>query len=104
LSHPRVDSRRVEATRSAIPDIVEALRSTGATCLRTSEILSTGENRRLQAEEYLAEGVIMLRIVRKGVRTIQISKMRGTKIDTAPRPFVIRDNGIEVLAREEVYA
>jgi len=48
--------------------------------------------------------VIMLRIVRKGVRTIQISKMRGTKIDTAPRPFVIRDNGIEVLAREEVYA
>ncbi len=95
---------RIEERRPAILDIVEALQSTGATCLLTSEILSTGENRRLQPEEYLAEGVIMLRIVRKGVRTIQISKMRGTKIDTAPRPFVIRDNGIEVLAREEVYA
>ncbi len=95
---------RIEERRPAILDIVEALQSTGATCLLTSELLSTGENRRLQPEEYLAEGVIMLRIVRKGVRTIQISKMRGTKIDTAPRPFVIRDNGIEVLAREEVYA
>src|SRR6266704_560418 len=95
---------RIEERRPAVLDLVEALQSTGAPCLLTSELLSTGENRRLQPEEYLAEGVIMLRIVRKGVRTIQISKMRGTKIDTAPRPFVIRDNGIEGLAREEVYA
>lgn len=95
---------KIEDRRPAVLDIIESLQSTGATCLLTSELLSTGESRKLQPEEYLAEGVIMLRIVRKGVRTIQITKMRGAKIDTAPRPFVIRDNGLEVLAREEVYA
>lgn len=95
---------KIEDRRPAVLDIVEALQSTNATCLLTSELLTTGEIRRLQPEEYLAEGVIMLRIVKKGVRTIQITKMRGSKIDTAQRPFVIRDNGLEVLAREEVYA
>ena len=95
---------KMEDRRPAVLDIVEALQSTGATCLLTSELLSTGDSRRLQPEEYLAEGVIMLRIVKKGVRTIQITKMRGAKIDTVQRPFVIRDNGLEVLAREEVYA
>lgn len=95
---------RIEDRRPAVLDIVEALQATGATCLLTSELLSTGESRRLQPEEYLAEGVIILRIVKKGVRTIQVSKMRGAKIDAAPRPFVIRENGLEVLAREEVYA
>ncbi len=95
---------RLEDRRPAVLDIVEALQSTGATCLLTSELLSTGDSRRLQPEEYLAEGVIMLRIVKKGVRTLQITKMRGAKIDTVARPFVIRDSGIEVLAREEVYA
>ena len=95
---------KIEERRPAVLDIVEALQSTGATCLLTSELLTTGESRRLQPEEYLAEGVIMLRIVKKGVRTIQITKMRGAKIDAAQRPFVIRDNGLEVLAREEVYA
>ena len=95
---------KIEDRRPAVLDIVEALQSTGATCLMMSELLSTGDSRRLQPEEYLAEGVIMLRIVKKGVRTIQITKMRGAKIDTVQRPFVIRDNGLEVLAREEVYA
>ena len=94
---------KIEDRRSAVLDIVESLQSTGATCLLTSELLSTGEGRKLQPEEYLAEGVIMLRIVRKGVRTMQILKMRGCKIDAAPRPFLIRDSGIEVLASEEVY-
>jgi circadian clock protein KaiC len=95
---------KIEDRRPAVLDIVESLQSTGATCLMTSELISTGESRRLQPEEYLAEGVIVLRIVRKGVRTVQISKMRGSKIDTTPRPFVIRESGLEVLAREEVYS
>ncbi len=95
---------KIEDRRPAVLDIIESLQSTGATCLLTSELSSTGENRRLQPEEYLAEGVIMLRIVRKGVRTIQILKMRGAKIDTVPRPFIIRENGLEVLAKEEVYS
>jgi circadian clock protein KaiC len=94
----------VEDRRSAVLDIVESLQSTGATCLMTGELLSTGESRKLQPEEYLAEGVIMLRVVRKGARTLQILKMRGSKIDTAPRPFIIKENGIEILSKEEVYS
>ncbi len=94
---------KLEDRRSAVLDIVESLQSTGATCLLTSELMATGDVRTLQPEEYLAEGVLLLRIVKKGVRTVQVLKMRGSKIDTMPRPFVIRENGLDILAKEEVY-
>lgn len=93
----------VEERRPAILDIVDVLQSTGTTCILTSELSSTNEGRELQPEEYLAEGVILLRMLRKGVRTIQVLKMRGSNIDTTPRPYVIRNNGIEIYATEEVY-
>jgi len=93
----------IEERRPVVLDIVETLSSTGSTCLMTSELLSTGQDRYLQPEEYLAEGVILLRTLRKGTRTVQISKMRGSKVDIKPRPYVIKDNGIEVYATEEVY-
>jgi circadian clock protein KaiC len=93
----------IEERRPVILDIIETLASTGATCLITSELLSTGSERSLQPEEYLAEGVILLRTLRKGLRTVQVLKMRGSKVDIKPRPYAIRENGIEVLATEEVY-
>jgi circadian clock protein KaiC len=93
----------VEERRPVILDLVETLQSTRATSLLTSELLSTGEERVLQPEEYLAEGVVLLRTMRKGVRTIQILKMRGSKVDTHPRPYIIGSTGIEVYATEEVY-
>jgi circadian clock protein KaiC len=93
----------VEERRPVVLDIVESLQSTSATSLLTSELLSTGEERLLQPEEYLAEGVLLMRTLRKGVRTIQILKMRGSKVDTHPRPYVITGKGLEVLATEEVY-
>ena len=94
---------KIEERRPAVLDIVEVLQSTGTTCLLTSELSSTGESRDLQPEEYLAEGVILLRMLRKGIRTIQVLKMRGSNIDSTPRPYVIKDSGIEVYATEEVY-
>jgi circadian clock protein KaiC len=94
----------VEERRPIILDIVESLQTTGATCLLTSEILSTGEDRTVQPEEYLAEGVILLRrLPKKGMRSIQVLKMRGQKVDTTPRPYTITDKGIEVYASEEIY-
>lgn len=93
----------LEERRPVILDLVETLTSTGATCLMTSELLSTGQERTLQPEEYLAEGVVLLKMLRKGTRAIQVLKMRGSRMDTKPRPYVIRDNGIEVLSGEEVY-
>lgn len=93
----------VEERRPAVLDTVKVLQSTGTTCLVTSELSSTGESRTLQPEEYLAEGVILLRMLRKSVRTIQILKMRGSKIDSIPRPYVIKETRIEIYATEEVY-
>ena len=93
----------VEERRPVILDLIETLQSTSATSLLTSELLTTGEERLLQPEEYLAEGVVLLRTLRKGVRTIQILKMRGSKVDTHPRPYIIGGDGIEVYASEEVY-
>jgi KaiC/GvpD/RAD55 family RecA-like ATPase len=95
---------KVEERRPVVLDIVESLQATGATCLLTSELISTGVDRTLQPEEYLAEGVIILRTLpRKGMRSLQILKMRGQKVDTSPRPYAISDKGIEVYATEEIY-
>ncbi|HXW37559.1 MAG TPA: ATPase domain-containing protein [Nitrososphaerales archaeon] len=94
---------KVEERRPVILDIVEALQSSSATCLLTSELLSTGDSRDLQPEEYLAEGVLVLRTLGRGTRSVQVRKMRGSKIDTTPRPYVIRGEGLEVYATEEVY-
>jgi circadian clock protein KaiC len=96
--YPSLDERR-----PVVLDIVDALSSTGATCLMTSELLSTGQDRSLQPEEYLAEGVILLRTLRKGTRTVQVLKMRGSKADIKPRPYIIKENGLEVYSTEEVY-
>jgi len=93
----------VEERRPVVLDMIETLQETSATSLLTSELFTTGEERVLQPEEYLAEGVMLMRTLRKGVRTIQILKMRGSKVDTHPRPYVITGKGIEVLATEEVY-
>ena len=94
---------RLEERRPVILDLVETLQGTGATCVMTSEVTTIGPDRTLQPEEYLAEGVIQLKTLPKGVRSIQVLKMRGAKIDTKPRPYIISDAGIEVLAAEEIY-
>jgi KaiC/GvpD/RAD55 family RecA-like ATPase len=93
----------IEDRRPVILDLVEVIQSSGATTLMTSELLSTGDERSLQPEEYLSEGVVLLRTLRKGVRTIQVLKMRGSEVDTSPRPYAIKGNGIEIYATEEVY-
>lgn len=95
---------RIEERRPVVLDLVETLQgSQNATCLITSELLSTGSERTLQPEEYLAEGVLLLRTVQKGIRSVQLLKMRGSKIDTKPRPYIISNNGLEVYANEELY-
>lgn len=95
---------KIEERRPVVLDLVETLQgSQNSTCLITSELLSTGSERTLQPEEYLAEGVLLLRTVQKGMRSIQLLKMRGSKIDTKPRPYIISNHGLEVYANEELY-
>jgi len=94
---------QIEERRPVVLDLIDTLQASGATSLLTSELLSTGDERSLQPEEYLAEGVILLRTLRKGVRVIQVPKMRGSEVDTAQRPYSIKNTGLEVYATEEVY-
>jgi KaiC/GvpD/RAD55 family RecA-like ATPase len=89
--------------RQAILDIMEALDDIGATCLITSEAISTGEARQVQPEEYLSQGVIRLETLGTGERVVRILKMRGTKVDSVPRPYEIGETGIEAYPDQNVY-
>jgi len=89
--------------RQAILDIMEALNAIGVTCLITSEAISIGEIREVQPEEYLSQGVIDVQTLRTGERAVRILKMRGTEVDSVPRPYKIGETGIEVYADQNIY-
>jgi KaiC/GvpD/RAD55 family RecA-like ATPase len=90
----------------AMRDLMRELKETGCTNLLISELRGTGMEREHQFEEYLAQGVILLRTFLKEsklIRVFQVEKMRGLAIDNQPRPYQINDNGIEVYPRATVY-
>jgi KaiC/GvpD/RAD55 family RecA-like ATPase len=89
--------------RQSILDIMEALDNAGATCLITSEAISIGEERQVQPEEYLCHGAIVLQTLGSGDRAVRILKMRGTEVDSVPRPYRIGEAGIEVHSDKNVY-
>ena len=83
----------------AMKDLIVELRKTKCTHLLISELRGTGMDREYQFEEYLSQGVILLRTIQKSnqlVRMLQIEKMRGVDADTQPRPYEISEQGIEV--------
>jgi circadian clock protein KaiC len=89
----------------AMRDLMRDLR-TGCTNLLISELRGIGWEREHQFEEYLAQGVILLRTFLKDgrlVRVFQVEKMRGLAIDNQPRPYEISAKGIEVYPRATVY-
>jgi circadian clock protein KaiC len=89
------ETERIHAMR----DLITELRKTTCTHLLVSELRGTGLDREYQFEEYLSQGVILLRTQQKSnqlVRTFQIEKMRGVDVDTQPRPYEISSQGIEV--------
>jgi KaiC/GvpD/RAD55 family RecA-like ATPase len=89
--------------RQSILDIMEALDNVGATCLITSEAISIGEERQVQPEEYLCHGAIVLQTLGTGDRAVRILKMRGTEVDSVPRPYRIGEAGIEVHSDKNIY-
>jgi len=93
-------------TRHAMLMLFDALSSTGATCLVTSELRTSMLSRRFQLEEFLSQGVVLLRTgIHEGnvLRGIQVEKMRGIAHDTQLRPYIISQNGIEVFAKDKVF-
>jgi circadian clock protein KaiC len=92
--------------RLAVLDLVGALSNIGSTSIITTEMKSPGIRRILQAEEFLAHGVITMQNVMVGnsmTRVIQIQKMRETSCDNQPRPYKITSQGIEVYSEEMVF-
>jgi KaiC/GvpD/RAD55 family RecA-like ATPase len=90
----------------AMRDLIRDLRQTGCTNLLISELRGTGWDREHQFEEYLAQGVVLLRTFLKGsrlVRVFQVEKMRGLAMDNQPRPYEISAKGIEVYPSATVY-
>jgi KaiC/GvpD/RAD55 family RecA-like ATPase len=90
----------------AMRDLLRDLRQTCCTNLMISELRGTGWEREHQFEEYLTQGVILLRtFVKDGrlVRVFQVEKMRGLAIDNQPRPYEISAKGVEVYPRATVY-
>jgi KaiC/GvpD/RAD55 family RecA-like ATPase len=92
--------------RRAMLMLFDALSSTGSTCLVTSEMRTSMLSRSFQLEEFLSQGVVLLRTsIHEGnvVRAIQVEKMRGIAHDTQLRPYLIGQNGIEVFAKDKVF-
>jgi len=101
LQYPN-EIERIHAMR----DLMRDLRRIGCTNLLISELRGTGWEREHQFEEYLAQGVILLRTFPKDgrlIRVFQVEKMRGLAIDNQPRPYDISAKGIEVYPGATVY-
>jgi KaiC/GvpD/RAD55 family RecA-like ATPase len=89
------EEERIHAMR----DLLAELGKTSCTHLLVSELRGTGVEREYQFEEYLSQGVILLRTYQregKLSRIVQVEKMRGVKIDPQPRPYDITSEGIVI--------
>ena len=89
--------------RSAILDLLQGISRSKGTVLLVSELAESSTDRKYLLEEYLAQGVILLRKLprqRSLTRVIEIEKMRGINHDTQLHPYQITQEGIVVYPTE----
>ena len=92
--------------REVILELFEAVSSGGGTAVITDEIRER-ESKPIKLEEYLADGLIMLRssqIERRQVRMIEVEKIRASAIDDQIRPYILDKNGFSVLSDMEIFS
>ena len=100
---------RYDATykkRRALLLFFDALIESGCTSLVSTELRTSMLDRSFQLEEFLSQGVILLKSdTREGsvIRAIQIEKMRGIKHDVQWRPYQITDKGIKVYPTDRIF-
>ncbi|MFX0169551.1 MAG: ATPase domain-containing protein [Candidatus Hodarchaeota archaeon] len=85
--------------RHDLLNLVRSIRITNATCLVAVESPTDESIGRFDVEGFLMDGVITLRLVRQGnvrIRTIEITKMRGSIHQMNPLLLMIDDKGIQV--------
>ncbi len=89
--------------RLAVKGILETIRPIKCTTFLISELSHSTIDREYQFEEYLAEGVFVMRAINKpgvALQTFTVEKMRGVDHDKRPHPYKIGSNGIEVFPTE----
>jgi KaiC/GvpD/RAD55 family RecA-like ATPase len=95
----------VTERRKALLDLFHTITDIDATSLVMTELRTTSPSRKVQSEEFLAQGVIVLHTLMVSgriIRAIQIEKMRGVPHDNQIRPYEITKNGIEVFPKESI--
>jgi KaiC/GvpD/RAD55 family RecA-like ATPase len=104
FQYPELNERRL-----AMMDLLSTLRSQeDCTSLIVMDLRSSALEREYELEEYLSQGTLILSTVSQPesglTRVILIEKMRGVEHDTQPRPYAITKQGIQVFAKEKIYA
>ena len=92
--------------RKRILSLGRMLKRIGCTALITNEISLDKSSSLFGLEEYVADGVILLyhtKLEDRFIRSIGILKMRGTKISEKLHPIRITNEGIKVLAKQELF-
>ena len=100
LQFPEEVERRI-----AMLDLMQAIAETGCTSLLISELSESTADRKYQFEEFLAQGVVMMRKVLLGNRTVlvfQVEKMRGLSHDNQQRPYRFHKGGVVVYPKEKI--
>lgn len=85
--------------RHELLNMIRSLRMSQATCLVAVESPSEGRIGRFDVEGFLMDGVIVLKLMGQEtvrIRTIEITKMRGSSHQMNPLLLRIGDKGIEV--------
>ena len=91
--------------REVILELFEAVSSGGGTAVITDEIRER-ESEPIKLEEYLADGLVMLRssqIERRQVRMIEVEKMKASAIDDQIRPYILDKDGFSVLSDKDIF-
>lgn len=96
----------VSERRRALTDLFKTISEIRVTSLLTTELRATSITRKIRAEEFMSDGVIVFHNTENNGRIIsavQIEKMRGIRHDKQIRPYEISGNGIEVFPKESTF-
>jgi len=91
--------------REVVLELFEAASSGGATSIITDEIRES-ETKPIMLEEYLADGLVVLRssqVERKQIRIVEVEKIKASAIDDQIRPYILDKDGFSVLSDRDIF-
>lgn len=96
----------VSQRQRALLDLFKTISDIHVTSMLTTELRATSVTRKIRAEEFLSDGVIVFHNFENNgriVSAVQIEKMRGIRHDKQLRPYEIDENGIKVHPKESTF-